>query len=137
VDEPVRHERMRVARPDGESVAVPAEEPARAGGSARTWLLLLLVTALSFALRLGAVGRLLPVHPEPDSSLAWVYRSMMGEAIYHPEQHLGVYPDLLPRLLTLVTVPMRLAQQGDPWGALSRRRVDLVEWKEGLLRRAG
>jgi hypothetical protein len=98
---------MRVARPDGESVAVPAEEPARAGGSARTFLLLLLVTALSFALRFGAVGRLLPVHPEPDSSLSWVYRSMMGEAIYHPEQHLGVYPDLLPRLLTLVTGPMR------------------------------
>ena len=43
----------------------------------------------------------------------------------------------VPRDFTLVTVPMRLAQAGDPWGELSRRRVDLSEWKEGLMRRAG
>jgi len=43
----------------------------------------------------------------------------------------------VPRDFTLVTVPMRLAQQGDPWKDLSRRRVDLLGWKEGLLRRAG
>ncbi|PYP79171.1 MAG: hypothetical protein DMD35_09055 [Gemmatimonadetes bacterium] len=43
----------------------------------------------------------------------------------------------VPRDFTIVTVPMRLAQEGDAWGDLARRRVDLLGWKEGLLRRAG
>jgi bifunctional non-homologous end joining protein LigD len=43
----------------------------------------------------------------------------------------------VPRDFTIVTVPMRLAREGDAWGDLSRRTVDLMEWKEGLLRRAG
>ena len=43
----------------------------------------------------------------------------------------------VPRDFTIVTVPMRLAQEGDPWGDLERRRVDLVRWKEGVMRRAG
>jgi len=36
-----------------------------------------------------------------------------------------------------VTVPMRLAQRGDAWADLDRRRVDLAGWREGVMRRAG
>jgi len=43
----------------------------------------------------------------------------------------------VPRDFTIVTVPMRVAQSGDAWGELSRRRVDLMKWREGLMRRAG
>ena len=43
----------------------------------------------------------------------------------------------VPRDFTIVTVPMRLAQRGDAWGDLERRRVDLGKWREGLMRRAG
>ena len=43
----------------------------------------------------------------------------------------------VPRDFTIVTVPMRLAQEGDAWGGMDRRRVDLVRWREGVRRRAG
>jgi len=43
----------------------------------------------------------------------------------------------VPRDFTIVTVPMRVAQSGDAWLGLSRRRVDLMKWREGLMRRAG
>jgi hypothetical protein len=36
-----------------------------------------------------------------------------------------------------VTVPMRLAQRGDAWAEMDRRRVDLLAWRDGLMRRAG
>jgi hypothetical protein len=32
---------------------------------------------------------------------------------------------------------MRVAREGEAWADLARRRVDLLAWKEGLLRRAG
>jgi bifunctional non-homologous end joining protein LigD len=43
----------------------------------------------------------------------------------------------VPRDFTIVTVPMRLAQRGDAWADLDRRRVDLGDWREGVMRRAG
>jgi bifunctional non-homologous end joining protein LigD len=41
----------------------------------------------------------------------------------------------VPRDFTLVTVPMRLSQRGDPWARaeLDRARVDLLAWREGVL----
>ena len=43
----------------------------------------------------------------------------------------------VPRDFTIVTVPMRLAQRGDAWADLDRRRVDLARWREVVMRRAG
>ena len=43
----------------------------------------------------------------------------------------------VPRDFTIVTVPMRLAQQGDPWSEMDRRRIDLDGWKTGVMRKAG
>ncbi|MBK7645428.1 MAG: hypothetical protein IPJ19_20715 [Planctomycetes bacterium] len=69
----------------------------------RRWTLglLLLVTALSLALRLGAISRLLPVIPEPDASSVWTYREMCGEPIGEElhKLHYGVYPLLPPWVL--------------------------------------
>jgi DNA primase len=47
----------------------------------------------------------------------------------------------VPRDFTLVTVPLRLSQQEDPWSArqLDRVRVDLLRWRSAMMgeRRAG
>jgi bifunctional non-homologous end joining protein LigD len=47
----------------------------------------------------------------------------------------------VPRDFTLVTVPLRLSQQEDPWSArqLDRARVDLMRWRSTMMgeRRAG
>lgn len=74
-----------------------AQQPSR-----RTWILLLFVSALAFGLRFGAIGRLLPVQPEPDAGLVWTYRTMCGEEIKHQELFYGIYPNLLPGLLTVL-----------------------------------
>ena len=71
--------------------------------------MLLLVTALSFGLRFGAIGRLLPVRPEPDSDLVWMYRSLAGQQIPGADFYFGRYPVLWPRTLALVAGEKALA----------------------------
>ena len=81
----------------------------------KIWVLLLLVSALAFGLRFGAVSRLLPVRPEPDSDMVWMYRSMAGEDIPTADFYFGRYPVLWPSVLAVLASPKSLepAATGD------------------------
>lgn len=61
---------------------------------------LVALSVLALGLRIGASTRLLPLCPEPDSSMVWKYRAICGEDTYVPASgYDGVYPNLLPCLL--------------------------------------
>ena len=75
----------------------------------------------------------------PGHTLAGAYsvRPTPSATVSTPITWAELLEGAVPRDFTIVTVPMRLAQRGDAWEDLSRRRVDLPEWREGLMRRAG
>lgn len=62
---------------------------------------LLGVTLLALALRLAALDRLLPVHPEPDASLVWVLRAMAGQTVENLALHEDIYPKFVAQLASL------------------------------------
>ncbi len=66
------------------------------------WVGLVVVSAWALALRVGALSRLLPVHPEPDASLVWTYRALCGDTTAEATRHFGVYPIFLPAGLAAV-----------------------------------
>jgi len=62
---------------------------------------LLSVTLLALALRLAALDRLLPVHPEPDASLVWVLRALAGQTVANLALHEDIYPSFVAQLASL------------------------------------
>lgn len=80
----------------------------RRRSAAWTVALLLLVSAFACAVRLGAIGRLLPVQTEPDDGMVWHTRWLTGEDVYSAH---GVYPTLWSHVLAEVAGPSLPAAQ--------------------------
>jgi len=73
----------------------------------------------------------------PGHTLAGVYsaRPTPSATVSTPLRWSELREGAVPRDFTLVTVPMRLSQRGDPWSRpeLDRARVDLPAWREGVI----
>ena len=75
----------------------------------------------------------------PGHTLAGAYsvRPTPSATVSVPITWAELLEGAVPRDFTIVTVPMRLAQRGDAWSRLGASRVDLAEWREGVMGRAG
>jgi len=73
----------------------------------------------------------------PGHTLAGVYsaRPTPSATVSTPLRWSELREGAVPRDFTLVTVPMRLSQYGDPWSRaeLDRARVDLLAWREEVM----